>query len=512
MKKLLACIAALTASCLMFGACGAAAPNDSMQGPSGGNFFYPDSFADGDLRDPSTGDDGFHYNSIKEVGFTEVSKAASSYFSLDRNTASYSHVRSMIEREYKVSEDSVRIEEMINYFDYDFDAPTDKAVAISSALADSPWSENKLMAVGLKTTEIKNENNANYVFLIDVSGSMSGDNRLGLAKKGFNLLLDGLGEKDVVSIVTYASGVKTVLDGGECTEKGKGEIRKKISSLVASGATSGGDGLERAYNIAQKHFITGGNNRVIIISDGDFNVGITKQDDLKEFIQNKAQSGIYLSVIGVGMGNMRDDILETLATCGNGNYAYLDSENEARKVFVDELQGNLFTVAKDAKAGVTFTEAVEKYRLIGYDAKIISEDDFNNSAADTGEIGSNLCVTALYELVLSEQAEGKLADIEVRYKDVTGDTEVNESVTSTVDIDTPSSDDLSFISCVAEFGLILRNSAYKGSASLSSVLERLNGLSEYIKGDIYKQEFVTLVGKASELKYYKEKGENNENN
>ena len=500
MKKLLACIAALSASCILFSACGS-----YMGGGYNGGSYAPGMNDWFDSSDGGYGesDDGFHYESIKEVGYTDVSKQASSYFSLDRNTASYSHVRSMIDNGYKVAEDSVRIEEMINYFDYDFPTPTEKSVAVTATLADSPWSDNKIMAVGLKTTEYINDNNANYVFLIDVSGSMSGDSRLGLAKKGFNMLLDGLGDKDVVSIVTYASGVKTVLDGGECTESGKTQIRNAISSLVASGATSGGDGLQRAYTIAQKHFITGGNNRVIIISDGDFNVGINNPTQLKEFIQEKAQSGIYLSVIGVGMGNMRDDMLETLATSGNGNYAYLDNENEARKVFIDELQGNLFTVAKDAKAGVTFTDAVEKYRLIGYDAKRISEDDFNNSKADTGEIGSNLCVTALYEIVLNDNAEGKLAEVEVRYKDVTGETEVNESVTCEVDIDTPSSDDLSFISCVAEFGLVLRNSAYKGTASLASVLERLNELSGYIEGDIYKQEFVTLVGKASELNYYK---------
>lgn len=509
MKKILSLIAVLCASCLIFGACaGAPRGNDKDGGlGSSGSNRYPEDPSAGtpDLDDDEgNADGGFHYDSVKEVGFIEVSKEANSYFSLDRNTATYSHVRSMIERGYKVAEDSVRIEEMINYFDYDFTAPTDKAVAVTTALADCPWnSENKIMSVGLKTTEFKNESNANYVFLIDVSGSMSGDSRLGLAKKGFNMLLDGLGDKDVVSIVTYASGVKTVLDGGECTESGKVQIREKISSLVASGATSGGDGLERAYNIAQKHFITGGNNRVIIISDGDFNVGMSSTTQLKEFIQEKAKSGVYLSVIGVGMGNMRDDILETLATCGNGNYAYLDNETEARKVFVDELSGNLFTVAKDAKAGVTFTDAVEKYRLIGYDTKRISQDDFNNKDADTGEIGSNLCVTALYEIVLAEGADGKLADIEVKYKDVTGEEETNESVTSAVSIDTPSSDDLSFISCVAEFGLILRNSAYKSNASLSSVLARLNDLSEYIARDTYKQEFVTLAGKASELEYYK---------
>ena len=518
MKKLLSVIAAITASCLVLGGCGGTplADGSESDAETGGSQYYPsDSDEDEDSDEGDFFDDwfegpnasspdegGFQHESIIEVGFTDVSKEASSYFSLDRNTASYSHVRSAIEMGYTVAADSVRIEELINYFDYDYPAPTQKSVAVSATLADCPWSDNKIMAVGLKTTEYVNENNANYVFLIDVSGSMSGDKRLGLAKKGFNMLLDCLGEKDVVSIVTYASGVKTVLDGGECTEDGKAEIRSAISSLVASGATSGGDGLERAYNIAQKHFITGGNNRVIIISDGDFNVGINNPTKLKEFIQTKAQSGIYLSVIGVGMGNMRDDMLETLATSGNGNYAYLDNENEARKVFVDELQSNLFTVAKDAKAGVTFTDAVDKYRLVGYDTKRISEDDFNNSKADTGEIGSNLCVTALYEIVLSDGAEGKLADVEVRYKDVTGEAEVNESVTCEVDIDTPSSDDLSFISCVAEFGLILRNSAFRGTASLASVLARLNDLSGYIEGDTYKKEFVTLVGKASELNCY----------
>ena len=500
MKKFLAAIAVLSASCLIFGACGAYGDGFGAPNWSGGMF---DS-AEGAPGDGYYDDDGFVHESIKEVGFTDVADEASSYFSLDRNTASYSHIRTMLEYNSAPMANSVRIEEMINYFDYGYAEPTDKAVALTTMLADCPWNaDNKLMAVGLKTAEIVNDNNANYVFLIDVSGSMSGDARLGLAKKGFNMLLDGLGDKDVVSIVTYASGVKTVLDGKECTKKGKDKIKDAISKLTANGATSGGDGLERAYNIAKKHFITGGNNRVIISSDGDFNVGISNPTDLKEFIQDKAKSGIYLSVIGVGMGNMRDDMLETLARSGNGNYAYLDNENEARKVFVDELKSNLFTVAKDAKAGVTFTDSVEKYRLIGYDSKLISEDDFNNDNADTGEIGSNLCVTALYEIVLSEQATGKLADIEVRYKDVT-EAETSESVTCSVNIDTPSSEDMSFISCVAEFGLILRDSKYKADASLSSVLARLSGLSNYIANDSYKQEFVKLVDKASKLDFYKQ--------
>ncbi len=493
MKKLFACVALLSAGCCLMSACG----YDNAGGR--GEYFGPDGAM---AVAPDWAEDNYVHDSIIEQGYSNVSENPSSYFSLDRNTASYSQVRTQLERGWKVQADGVRIEEMINYFDYDFPAPEEKAISVSTFVGDCPWNEdNKLMLVGLKSTEVISDTNANYVFLIDVSGSMSGSNRLGLAKKGLNMLLDSLGDKDVVSIVTYASGVNTVLDGGECSMDGKKQIRDKISDLYASGSTNGGDGLQRAYKIAEKHFIEGGNNRIILISDGDFNVGMTNKNKLKEFIQDKAKTGIYLSAIGVGMGNMRDDLMETLATKGNGNYAYLDNENEARKIFVDELQGTLFTVAKDAKAGVTFTGAVEKYRLVGYDTKLIDKDDFDNEKADTGEIGSNLCVTALYEITLADGAEGKLADVEVRYKDVNNN-EANESVKAEINIDTPTCDDLSFITCVAEFGLILRNSEYKGTSSLTAVLERLNDLTAYIANDTYKQEFVNLVGKASETEYY----------
>lgn len=494
MKKLLLTgITLLAAASMCFTAC------------SSGNYWNDGAMAPSGIYEGDGADDGnYVYEEIREQDFCNVADNSSSYFSLDRNTAAYSLVRSQIEYDYRISPDSVRIEELINYFDYDFPAPDEKAVSVSGYLADCPWNENnKLMLAGVKTTEYNlGDVNGNYVFLIDVSGSMSGDKRLGLAKKGLNLLLEQLGENDVVSIVTYANGVKTVLDGAECTQKGKTNIQSKISKLTASGGTNGGDGLERAYKIAQKHFITGGNNRVIIISDGDFNVGISSADELKEFIQNKAESGVYLSVLGVGMGNMRDDMLQTLATCGNGNYAYLDSEAEAEKVFVDEINGTLKTVAKDAKAGVTFTENVEKYRLIGYDTKLISKDDFDNEQADTGEIGSNLCVAALYEITLKDEAEGAIANIEVRYKDVTGDTEVSKNCVYEVKTDTPSSEDLSFIACVAEFGLVLRNSEYRGTADLKNVLTRLEDLRDYTAKDKYKTEFKKLVTLADESGYY----------
>ena len=239
----------------------------------------------------------YDYNEIVEQGFKTTEKNPSSYFSLDRNTATYSLVRRQINSGWTISPDSVRIEEMINYFSYDFASPADdKAVAVSSYLAPCPWNaENMLMLAGVKTSEYNLEADAcNYVFLMDVSGSMSGDDRLGLAKKGIYKLLDNLGDNSVVSLVTYANGVDTHLDGVECTESGKTTITNKVKDLTANGGTNGGDGLERAYRLASKHFITGGNNRVILISDGDFNVGMTAQDELKEFIQDKAQSGFQI--------------------------------------------------------------------------------------------------------------------------------------------------------------------------------------------------------------------------
>lgn len=497
MKKLLTTLATLglaAATAFSFAAC--SAPHDYW----GDN----DHMGSAPAEEGNENGESYVHGDIIEQGFKDVAEEASSYFSLDRNTAGYSLARYHIQNGYTISPSSVRIEELINYFDYDFEAPTDSAVGVSAYLGDCPWNEeHKLMLAGVKTVEKRLDSvNGNYVFLIDVSGSMSGDSRIGLAKKGLKMLADNLGEGDKISIVTYANGVSTLLDGGECSASGKANVKSRIDALKVGGGTNGSGGLQRAYEIAEKHYITGGNNRVIIISDGDFNVGIYDKDTMKEYISGKtvAEKSVYLSVLGVGMGNMRDDMLETLARYGNGNYAYLDNETEAQKVFCHELSGTLMTVAKDAKAGVTFNEEnVVKYRLIGYDTKIISADEFEDSTTDTGEIGSNLSVAALYEIELAENAQGKIADIEVRYKDVTGEQEIDESVTALVETATPSSNDLSFIACVAEFGLVLRQSQYAQNANLYSVLERLQALTEYISADIYRAEFVTLVGKACEI-------------
>lgn len=505
MKKKLLVLAAVcvSAACLAFTAC-------NHGGGDLGSSGYPNTpsvpnnnwqIGGGDATAEAGGN--YQYGAVTESSFTNVSDQASSYFSLDRNTAGYSYVRAQITGGYKISPSSVRVEELINYFDYSYPQPEDGAVGVCAYYSPCPWnSENKLLTVGVTTKdESLDAQNGNYVFLVDVSGSMSGDSRLGLAKYGFNTLLDNLGEGDVVSIVKYASGMEVVADGIECTEAGKTSAKNAMNSLSAYGSTNGAGGLELAYQTAQSHFITGGNNRVIIISDGDFNVGLSSVDGMKEFIQQRAQSGIYLSVIGVGMGNTRDDMLETLATCGNGNYAYLDNKTEAQKVFSHDLNGTLKTVAKDAKAGVTFTDNVIKYRLVGYDTKHISEDDFNNSKTDAGELGSGLCSTAVYEITLKNGALGEIATAEIKYKDV-GSDEANCSVTTTVTTATATCDDAAFAACVAEFGLVLRNSEFKAQASLAAVYQRLTALAAYTADDPYKTEFVTLVQKAIQSEQY----------
>ncbi len=454
----------------------------------------------------------YRYPDVEEQKFYDAEKQPSSYFSLDRNTAGYSLMRAQINAGDRISASSVRIEELVNYFSYEYPAPAEgEGLKATAYLSECPWNEgHNLITVGLKSEErVLAEGKNNYVFLIDVSGSMSarvkgleGQTCLDLVKYGIGKLTDGLGANDAVSVVKYASGEETVLEPTLATEEGKAQIKRAVNGLTAYGATNGSGGLELAYRNAEKYFSDEGNNRVILMTDGDFNVGIRNETELKEFIQEKARKGVYLSVLGVGMGNMRDDFMQTLALNGNGNYAYIDTPREAEKVLCEELGGLLSVVAKDAKAGVTFSgDAVVKYRLIGYDMKMLSEDDFENAEKDAGEIGSNLCVTALYEAELSEsvQAGAPLAEVCVRFKSTSGkEKEISVSVEHAL----TETDDLAFISCVAEFGLILRNSAYKGDADLSSVLSRLNDLTPYLEEDVYKAEFRQLVEKARRSGYY----------
>ena len=489
MKKITAVFAAMLAGLTLFTGCAGSPPKGSE------SFLFPE-------------EEGvYDYESVKEQPFYETAEKSEHFFTLDRNTANYSMIRRQINENVRVQPDSVRAEELINYFDYDYAAPEEgENLKTSTFLFPCPWNEEHyLMNIGVKTEQIEiDARAANYVFLIDVSGSMQGDDRIGLVKKSLNILTNSLTEKDRIALVTYASGVKTVLDSTPADEKGKEKILRAIDDLKAGGSTFGSGGIERAYSVAYDNRIVNGNNRVIMMSDGDFNVGITGGGSLSEFIAEKAESGIYLSVLGFGMGNTRDSVLEKLARNGNGNYAYIDNETEAKKVFERELDGMLITVAKDAKAGVAFNaDTVEKYRPVGYDTKLISEEQFNDPDTDAGEIGSNLCVSILYEIELTQNAaEGmRLADVEIRYKDADGEN-ADRTETNYIDYLPNPTNDTAFISCVAEFALILRDSEYKGKADLSDVSARLGALGEYLAADELKAEFKTIVEKAVRSELY----------
>ena len=455
------------------------------------------------------------YNYIKENGYTAVSSAPLSTFSADVDTASYTNVRRMIDDGMDVPPDAVRIEEFINYFDYDYTDPADgEPFAVHTELSDCPWNdETELLMVGINTKgfdAVLDERPAmNLVFLIDVSGSMYDDNKLPLVQKSFSMLTDNLTAADRISIVTYAGSDEVVLEGADGNDRKK--ILRAINDLEAGGSTAGAAGINTAYDIAQKYFIDGGNNRVILATDGDLNVGLSSESELTRLIEEKRESGVFLSVLGFGTGNYKDNRLEALADYGNGNYSYIDSEKEAKKVLVDEMSGTLFTVAKDVKFQLEFNPAnVKGYRLIGYENRVMAAEDFNDDTKDAGEIGAGHSVTVLYEIVPAD-SKMELGESELKYasdsEDVMGDElltvnirykepEGSESKLLTYPVNKSlysdkMSADMNFASCVAEFGMLLRNSRYIGDVTYKDVSAQL---SKYdYSDDDYKDEFIYLV-------------------
>ncbi len=456
-------------------------------------------------------------------GFISPLNEALSTFSIDVDTASYSSARRMINAGTLPYKDDVRIEEFINYFDYDLAKTERKDVpfAVTTELSSAPWkSQHQLLRIGLKGYEEKLENlpPSNLVFLIDVSGSMSPSNRLPLVKQGLNLLVKKLRAEDKVSIVTYANGTDLVLDAVSGNEKRK--IEEAINKLYASGGTYGESGIKLAYEVATRNFIKGGNNRVILATDGDFNIGETSDAGLEALIEKERESGVFLSVFGFGMGNYKDSKLETLADKGNGNYGYIDSILEVKKTLLDGITGTLFTIAKDVKIQVEFNPAyVEAYRLIGYENRMLAKEDFNNDMKDAGELGVGHTVTALYEIVpkgvkyqgsvdplkyqkVEEKKEkevgvknNELATVKLRYKLPNEDT--SKLITEVVKADSLGNGTVeqNFAAAVAEFGLLLKNSPYKGNASYENVInlaKKSFGADE--NGD--RHEFVKLVEKA----------------
>lgn len=458
------------------------------------------------------------YKEIKENSFVAVAQQPVTTFSADVDRAAYANVRRIIGYGQIPPKDAVRIEEMVNYFDYDYPAPEEGSVSplrVSPELAPAPWNPNHLLLrIGLqaKKIDLAKAPPSNIVFLIDVSGSMDEDNKLPLLKSSFKMLLGQLRPDDKIAIVTYANGTKVALPSTSVKDKEK--IIKVLDNLYASGGTSGGRGIQLAYEQAQKSFIKNGNNRIILATDGDFNIGINNTTDLEKFIEKQRESGIYMSVLGFGMGNYRDDMAETIADKGNGNYAYIDNITEAKKVLVNELSGTLFAVAKDVKLQLEFNpKYVKEYKLIGYENRMLANEDFTNDKKDAGEIGAGHTVTALYELVpsdgkvaqslryqsqeLNEKGKGnELGFLRIRYKDPkvkdAKSVEITEPLVFNKKALKETSTDYRFAASVAEFGILLRDNSNKANATYDQVIELAEGaIGKDPEG--YRKEFVRLV-------------------
>lgn len=510
MKKILSAIA-ITALMIVFASC----TNSRKDG--GASLYEPDN---GMIEDGTSsqfdyefvhnwGDQflGENYNRIVENQYVYTNKQQESYFSMDSFTASYSNLRRYINYQTKIPNDAVRTDELLNYFNYDFGGPeNDEMFSISANLGSTPWNERtQLLTINIKAKETDQGNYTgnNIVFLIDVSGSMASTNKLNLIKAVFPKFLDALAPTDKISIVTYSNKIKILANGVYADEKEA--LKKVVNGLSATGGTAGADGLEKAYNVAKLNYIAGGNNRVIIASDGDFNIGRYSQDDLKELVENQLNSGIYLTTLGFGMGNYKDTTMETLAKYGNGGYAYIDNLEEAEKVLVNDLNKTLYTVAKDVKSCVTFNPNVVKaYRLIGYENKQLTKDEFNDVNKDAGEICSGHNTIVCYEIELcedtpnSDDADSDMFSVEIKYKDPKTDvSSVFSRSFKETDEKLAVTEEWYFASAIIEFSLLIRDSSYKFNASCKNILERLAvNCKNLLEKDQLKEEFYQLVKKA----------------
>ena len=486
----------------------------------------PESRTDDPDRSVREGMNTEAYDAVDENPFHRVADEPLSTFSIDVDTASYANVRRFLTQGQRPPSGSVRIEELINYFSYSYPEPgAEVPFSITTEVAGCPWApDHRLVQIGLKGRTLADEDRpaSNLVFLLDVSGSMNRPNKLPLLKRSMAMLVEQLSENDSVAIAVYAGASGLVLPPTNCHQKEV--VLQALERLSAGGSTNGGAGIQLAYDLATQHFIPGGVNRVILCTDGDFNVGVTDQGSLVELIEAKASSGVFLSVLGFGMGNYKDSTLEKLADRGNGNYAYIDTLDEARKVLVEEMGGTLVTIAKDVKIQVEFNPAeVAAFRLVGYENRLLAHQDFSDDTKDAGEIGAGHTVTALYEVVpvgvasaaagidplryqepvrqpTEAAASGELLTVSLRYKEPDGE---RSKLLSRPLVDSrasyfEASDDFQFAAAVAGFGMLLRGSEQAGSLSWGAVSELAqDGVGDDPSGR--RRAFLELVERASRL-------------
>ena len=437
---------------------------------------------------------------MKENEFVRTSAQPVSTFGADVDTASYANVRRFVHGGEAVPQGAVRLEEMVNYFPYDYPQPAPgQPFAVSMETAECPWKQgDRLLKIALRTRDVAPAARpaANLVFLVDVSGSMDEKNKLPMVKKGLEILTDGLRPQDRIAMVTYAgaSGLALPATGGDK----KSAIRQAIRNLDGGGSTNGGEGIELAYRAAAENFIKGGVNRVILATDGDFNVGITDEKALERLITTKAKSGIFLSVLGFGMGNLKDSTLEMLADKGNGNYAYIDSKEEAEKVLAADASGTLLTVAKDVKLQLEWNpSAAMRYRLLGYENRVMDDADFSNDRKDSGDMGAGQRVTVLYQYEPAAAA-GNLATLRIRHKlpEAAQSTMVTFSCSAGgAQTFAEAGEDFRFAAAVTAFGMALRGSPYAGAATQVAILDWAGGARGHDPGG-HRREFIGLVKKA----------------
>ncbi|MCB9282622.1 MAG: VWA domain-containing protein [Lewinellaceae bacterium] len=445
---------------------------------------------------------GDRFNDFEENPFVQVSDQPVSTFSIDADGASYAYVRRQLQAGSLPPTAAVRTEELINYFPLDYEQPTGgDPIAVNGEVATCPWAAgHKLVRIGIQGKTIADLPPSNIVLLIDVSGSMSNPDKLDLLKDGFNILVDQFDAQDRIAIVTYAGSAGVILQSTSGDEKTK--IKKAINKLGSGGSTAGAEGIVTAYEIAQENFIPGGNNRVIIGTDGDFNVGPSSQEELVALIKEKRESGIFVTVLGVGTGNLNDSMLEQIADNGNGTYEYIDNLEQANKVFVYEF-GKLYTVAKDVKVQVEFNpDVVSEYRLIGYENRLLTEQQFEADSTDAGEIGAGQNITALYEIIPANSGLENAPTFTIDFKYKLPDSDL--SIPLQLDIFdngstwSQASEPMRFTSCVAAFGLLLRDSEYKGTATYEQLIDWAYGCKNYDPHG-FRSEFLELVQKAKGL-------------